>query len=441
MICLRPGVRLPDFCAGQSNCAYFVQSVRLDGAGGEGHSRAMNVRDTEVAIVGGGLVGMVLAIALRRAGIDVVVIDRAAPEQMLAPEYDGRASAIAYASVQLLAATGIWSEVAEAQPILDIRVSDGDSLLFLHYDHRDSGGAPLGQMVENRHLRLAQARAAASEQVPFVAGSLASLDCVPGVVEVGLDGGEIVRARLAVGADGARSAFRALAGIGTAGWAYDQTGIVLTVAHEQPHGGVAHERFLPAGPFAILPLAGDRSSLVWTERKDLAAAVLALPEARFRQELEARFGDFLGRLTPAGPRWSYPLGLHQADRVVGDRLALAGDAAHRMHPIAGQGLNLGLRDAAALAEVVVDAARLGLDIGGAQVLDRYQRWRRFDSIALLAVTDVLNRLFSNSLPPVRLARDAGLAIVNRIPPLKRVLVGHARGTAGKLPRLLSGAAL
>ncbi|MDA1132472.1 MAG: FAD-dependent monooxygenase [Proteobacteria bacterium] len=401
----------------------------------------MNVRETEVAIVGGGMVGMTLAIALRRAGIDVAVIDRATPEQVLAPEYDGRASAIAYASVRLLEATGIWAEVAETQPILDIRVSDGDSLLFLHYDHRAMGGAPLGQMVENRHLRLAQARAAAREQVAFVAGSLATLRRGPGAVEIGLKGGGAVHARLAVGADGARSTVRDLAGIGTAGWAYDQTGIVLTVRHERPHGGVAHERFLPAGPFAILPLAGNRSSLVWTERSDLAAAVLELPEGRFRQELAARFGDFLGKLTPLGPRWSYPLGLHQADRYVGDRLALIGDAAHRMHPIAGQGLNLGLRDAAALAEVIVDAARLGLDIGGAQALERYQRWRRFDSIALLAVTDVLNRLFSNSLPPVRLARDAGLAIVNRMPPLKRILVGHARGTAGKLPRLLAGEAL
>lgn len=401
----------------------------------------MKPRETGVAIVGGGMVGMSLAIALRRAGVDVLVVDRAEAALVLAPEYDGRASAIAYASVQLLKATGIWAEVAEAQPIRDIRVSDGDSTMFLHYDHRRLGGAPFGKMVENRHLRLAQARAAAAAGVETVVGAVAALETDAHSAQVTLEDGVRIRAPLVVGADGARSAVRRMAGIGTRGWRYGQTGIVLTVRHKLPHGGVAHERFLPAGPFAILPLVGNRSSLVWTERADLAPAILELNKTRFQEELEARFGDFLGRLQPEGPRWSYPLALHQADSYVGERLALAGDAAHLMHPIAGQGLNLGLRDAAALAEVIVDAAGLGLDVGGAQVLARYQRWRRFDGIALLAVTDSLNRLFSNDVPPVRLARDAGLAIVDRIPPLKRLFVSHARGTVGKLPRLLMGEAL
>jgi 2-octaprenyl-6-methoxyphenol hydroxylase len=224
-------------------------------------------------------------------------------------------------------------------------------------------------------------------------------------------------------------------------WRYPQTGIVCTVAHELGHQGVAHERFLPPGPFAILPLKHNRSSLVWTERADLAPALLALDEAAFAAEMGRRFGDFLGATRVVGARWSYPLSLLHAERYVAPRLALVGDAAHCMHPIAGQGLNLGLRDVAALAEVLTDARRLGLDIGAASVLERYQRWRRFDSVALLAVTDSLNRLFSNDLAPLRLARDLGLAAVDRLPPLKRLFMRHAMGTVGKLPRLLEGEAL
>ena len=297
-------------------------------------------------------------------------------------------------------------------------------------------------MVENRHLRAAMHGAAQREGIQLVAPAAATgLSVERTGIRIALEGGGTIQARLAVAADGGRSQVRTMAGIRTRGWRYPQTGIVLTAAHARPHGGIAHERFLPAGPFAILPLPGNRSSLVWTERTSLAAAVLALDEGRFAEELAARFGDFLGRIDARGPRWSYPLWMHQAERYVGERLALAGDAAHVLHPIAGQGLNLGLRDAAALAEVVVDATRLGLDPGGPQVLARYQRWRRLDALALTAVTDALNRLFSNDIAPLRAARDIGLAVVDRMPAVKRVLVNHARGTAGKLPRLLAGEVL
>jgi 2-octaprenyl-6-methoxyphenol hydroxylase len=259
------------------------------------------------------------------------------------------------------------------------------------------------------------------------------------------DGG-VVKARLAVACDGRESPLRAAAGIGVARWQYPQTGIVAAIEHEHPHDGIAHERFLSAGPFAMLPLPDSadgvhRSSIVWTERADLAPQMLALPAADFAAEIERRFGDTLGRVTAAGQRWSYPLGFIQADRYVAERLALVGDAAHAIHPIAGQGLNLGLRDVAALAECVVDAARLGLDIGTAAALDRYERWRRFDNLVLAATTDGLNRLFSNDLPPLRLARDLGLAAVNRLPAAKRLFMRHAMGMIGDLPRLVRGEAL
>ncbi len=395
--------------------------------------------DADVLVVGGGLVGQSLAIALARAGIGVVVVDRAAPSTALDPTYDGRASAIAFASQQMLTAIGVWDEVGQSQPILEIRVSDRDSPLHLHYDHRGLGGEPFGAMVENRHLRVALNKTAKRTSVRMLApASLESLEPDEFGVEARLSDGETLSVRLVVAADGARSQVRGMAGIGVGGWGYGQSGIVTTVAHQRPHNGVAHERFLSAGPFAILPLTGNRSSLVWTEPTDMAAEIMALDEERFAEDLRARFGDFLGPVEATGPRWSYPLSLQLADRYVAPRLALAGDAAHVMHPIAGQGLNLGLRDAAALAEVIVDATRLGLDPGATDVLARYERWRRLDGLTLLAVTDGLNRLFGTEFAPVALARDIGLAVVDRMAPLKQVFVNHARGTVGKLPRLLRG---
>ncbi len=389
------------------------------------------------------MVGLALAAALGGAGLDCVVIDREDPATATAAGFDGRVSAIAYASWRLLAQTGVWDHLRAAEPILDIRVSDGDSLMFLHYDHRDLGDAPFGYMVENRDIRRALlARLAELGPVSLLApAEVAEVIRGAARVDVRLADGRTVTAPLVVAADGRHSPVRAAAGIGTVGWRYRQVGIVCTVHHALPHLGVAQERFLPAGPFAILPMTGNRSSLVWTEREELAPAILAADRAAFTAEMADRFGDHLGPLEVVGGRWSYPLALYLAERYVDRRLALIGDAAHVIHPIAGQGLNLGLRDVAALAEVVVDAARLGLDLGAPAALERYPRWRRFDSLALAAATDGLNRLFSNDVAPLRLARDLGLAAVNRLAPLKRTLMRHARGTVGDLPRLLQGRAL
>ncbi|HJO97004.1 MAG: UbiH/UbiF/VisC/COQ6 family ubiquinone biosynthesis hydroxylase [Rhodospirillales bacterium] len=400
--------------------------------------------DADVLIVGGGLVGGTLACALGGAGMDVVVVDREDPQTALEAAFDGRASAIALASQRLLRGVGLWGELEpRAAPILDIRVADGSSPLSLHYDHGAVGDQPFGYMIENRDIRRALAlRLAALENVHNLApAAVAGLDRSPGGAEARLADGRRVRAALVIGADGRGSQTRSGAKIRVTRWSYGQTAIVCTVAHERPHGNVAIERFLPAGPFAILPLTGDRSSLVWTERADLAPAIMALGAAEFAAELGRRFGDFLGTLKVVGPRWSYPLSAQFASTITARRLALAGDAAQAIHPIAGQGLNLGVRDAAALAEVVVDARRLGLDIGSGTVLEGYRRWRRFDSLVMIAVTDGLNRLFSNNVPALRLARDLGLAAVEKTPPVKKVLMRHAMGVLGELPRLMQGEAL
>ena len=412
--------------------------------------------ETEVLIVGGGMVGLTLACTLAGAGVPVVVLERRALADTVEDAFDGRASAIAQGSRQALEAAGLWAGMAaQAQPILDIRVSDGQlgdaglwqgaAPLFLHYDHREVGGLPLGYIVENRVIRLALNAALAERPALSVLApaALEDLDRGPAGVEARLADGRRIRAQVAVGAEGRRSRLRAEAGIRCAEWSYPQTGIVCTIAHDEPHNGVAHEHFLPAGPFAVLPMVDDdrgrhRSSIVWTERRDLVEAMLALDDAAFSAEMQRRFGDSLGRIRLLGRRWSYPLSLLHAERYVDRRLALVGDAAHGIHPIAGQGLNLGLRDVAALAETLVDARRLGLDLGGGPVLARYQRWRRFDNVVLTLVTDGLNRLFSNDIGPLRLARDLGLAAVGRIAPLKRLLMRHAMGLEGDLPRLIRG---
>jgi 2-octaprenyl-6-methoxyphenol hydroxylase len=406
--------------------------------------RTPETLDADVLIIGGGLVSGTLACALGGAGLDVVVVDRDDPGTALDAAFDGRASAIARASQRLLLGVGLWTDLkARATPILDIRVADGSSPLSLHYDHRAVSDQPFGYMIENRDIRRALAeRLAALATVRYLApATVGDLDRSPVGAEARLADGRRVRAMLAVGADGRGSATRTAANIRVTRWSYDQTAIVCTVAHERPHGHVAIERFLPAGPFAILPLTGDRSSLVWTERVDLAPAIMALSEADFAAELGVRFGDFLGRLNVVGPRWSYPLSAQFSATVTARRLALAGDAAQAIHPIAGQGLNLGIRDAAALAEVVVDAWRLGLDVGSGTVLEGYRRWRRFDSALMIAVTDGLNRLFSHNIPALRLARGLGLAAVERTPLLKKTLMRHAMGVLGELPRLLRGEAL
>lgn len=408
----------------------------------------------DLLIVGGGMVGMTLAIGVARAGLQVTVIDRAAPDSLRDDSLDGRASAIARGSKQILQAIGLWDALsAVAQPILDIRVSDGRpgraaSRLFLHYDHREVGGEALGYLVENRHIRRALIAAAEGEPNLEVRSgcSLVGVERGRARVSAEIAGGPPVAASLVVGADGRRSAVRQAAGIKATSWDYPQTGLVCTLHHQLDHRGVAHEHFLPSGPFAMLPLVDDdsgrhRSSIVWTERSDLAPAMLALDDRSFAREVERRFGDSLGSVELLGRRWSYPLVMSHAERYVDNRLALVGDAAHAIHPIAGQGLNLGVRDVAALAEVVVDAWRLGLDVGSSAALARYERWRRLDSLLLIGATDGLNRLFSNRSRALRIARDIGLDLVDRAPPLKRLFMRHAMGLVGDLPRLARGEAL
>lgn len=407
----------------------------------------------DVIVVGAGMVGGCLAAALGRAGLRVAVVDREAPATLTDAAFDGRTSAIAHGSMRILEGSGIWPALVEhAEPILDIRVSDGGSPLFLHYDHTEVGDLPLGYIVENRRLRQAVFdHLGAADGVALLApAAVASVERDGAAARVYLAGGRTLTAPLVVAADGRNSRLRRDAGIVVSEWSYRQTAIVCVAQHERPHRGVAHERFLPSGPFAILPMrdaepgeAGPdgglhRSSIVWSERADLAPRLLGLDQAAFDAELRRRFGDFCGAVRAVGPRWSYPLSVLNAARYVAPRLALAGDAAHAIHPIAGQGLNLGVRDVAALAEVVVEARRLGLDIGSEAVLQRYERWRRFDSLTLVAVTDGLNRLFSNDVAPLRWARDLGLGAVNRLPPLRRLFMRHAMGTVGILPRLARG---
>ena len=401
-------------------------------------------RRCDVLVVGGGMVGSAVAPILAAAGLDVVMVDREDPAILTSAPFDGRASAIAFASQRLLAATGLWAGMApHAEPIREIRVSEGGSPLFLHFDHADLGDAPLGYMLENRHTRQALFAAATRTRGLEIRPKTAveSVNGSGARARVKLSDGTELSAVLVVAADGVRSALREAAGIRTTRWDYGQTAIIATVEHERPHRGIAHEHFLPAGPFAILPLQGNRSSLVWTEETDDAARIMRLEAGAFDTELRRRYGDFMGQVGAVGRRWAYPLRVSLAHRYVAPRLALVGDAAHGLHPLAGQNLNLGYRDIAALAEVLIDAARLGLDIGEQDVLRRYEAWRRFDNLTLLAVTDGLNRLFSNDVAPIKLARGLGLAAVHRIPGVKKFLMSHARGTVGAKPRLLEGQAL
>jgi len=398
----------------------------------------------DVLIIGGGIAGLTLCCALGGAGVSVALVEPLPPEHLASSSFDGRTTAVAAGSQAALDAIGVWEAMApEAQPILDIRVSDGHSPLFLHYDHREVGEPALGYIVENRIIRAALLDyLKILPSVRLVAGrKVVELDRDGTMASATLDDDTVIKAGLAVATDGRNSPTRQAAGIEATAWRYKQVGIVCTVHHEMDHRGVAQEHFLAAGPFAILPMTGRRSSIVWTEQADLASALLALNDPDFLAELTQRFGNYLGDLEIVGPRFSYPLGLMHAQNYIAPRLALAGDAAHAIHPIAGQGLNIGWRDVAALAEVVIDALRLGVDPGSMVTLERYERWRRVDNTMMLAATDALNRLFSNDLAPVRLARDVGLAAVNRTPPLKRQFMRHAMGVLGDVPRLVRGEAL
>ena len=402
----------------------------------------------DIIVSGGGMVGLCLGLALAQGGFRTVVADAAPMSAQLDPKFDGRVSALAYATIRMYRALGVWEALEkDAQPIREILVTDGapgraTSPFSLHFDSTEVGAPQLGAIVENRHIRAALAgRAAVEKNLTLISpAAVQSVTATGSGVTAILGDGETVSAALSVAADGRVSPLREAMGIKTIGWSYPQIGIVATVEHEMPHNGVAYEHFLPAGPFAILPMTGNRASLVWTEEKTKALALLALDEARFNAELAKRFGAHLGAVKAVGPRWSFPLSFHIARDFVKPRFALAGDCAHGIHPIAGQGLNLGLKDAAALAEVLLDAARLGQDIGALDVLKRYERWRRFDSVALAASTDALNRLFSNDIAPLRLLRNVGMGIVDTIGPARRFFMRHAGGDVGKLPKLMKGGA-
>jgi len=401
---------------------------------------------TDVLIAGAGFAGLALAIALADAlgaGFAVTVADPALARE----PRDARASAVAAAARRLFEALGTWDAVApHAQPILDMVISDSkleDAVrpTFLTFAGEVGPGEPFAYMVENARLLAALLERATAAGVTLRPTPVERFSTAGDRVSAALADGGAISAKLLVAADGARSRIREQAGIATHGWAYGQSAIVTTVAHERPHHGRATEHFLPAGPFAILPLTGNRASLVWTETTEEAERILGLDDAGFHAELERRFGLELGDLAVVGRKAAFPLGLSIATSFVGERLALVGDAAHMIHPIAGQGLNLGLRDIAALAETIADAARLGLDVGGADVLDRYQRWRRFDTAMMGVATDGINRLFSNRSDVLRLARDIGLGVVERIPALKDAFIREAAGVTGEVPKLLRGEAL
>jgi 2-octaprenyl-6-methoxyphenol hydroxylase len=400
-----------------------------------------------IVIGGGAFAGLALALALRQglgAEVSVIVAD---PALATRPSRDPRATAIVAACRRLFETIGVWGEVADhAQPILDMvvtdsKLEDATRPVFLTFTGDVAPGEPFAHMVENRYLIDALAKHAEACGVDLRATAVSGYEANAEGIDVTLADGSVVAAGLLVAADGARSKLRERAGIPTHGWDYDQSGIVVTVGHERDHGGRADEHFLPAGPFAILPLTGKRSSLVWTEKRSEAARIVALNDQEFHDELERRFGLRLGEIKALDKPRAFPLSYFVARSFIADRLALVGDAAHVIHPIAGQGLNMGLRDVAALAEVVVDAARLGTDFGQIDVLERYQRWRRFDTMAMGFATNSLNFLFSNRSTLLRTVRDIGLGMVDRVPPLKDMFIRQAAGLSGEVPRLLKGEAL
>ncbi len=409
----------------------------------------------DLIISGAGMAGATFALAAAQGGLRVALVDPQPFDVQLAPTFDGRSTAIAFSTFRMLDVLGVGEGLrAHACRMDHILVTDGRrpgaasrsaSSAFLRFDAAEigerTGGEPLGYMVENRHIRHALAEAVSVSDIVLMApAKVVGIDAGPGRAQVMLADGRSLSAALVVGADGRNSFVRRSAGIDTLGWGYGQSGVVATVRMERGHGHVAHEYFLPDGPFAILPLPGGRASLVWTESTRRAEALRDASNAAFLSHLKRRFGDFLGDLSVEGPRFFYPLSLALAERLTAPRAALIGDAAHAVHPVAGQGLNMGLKDAAALAEVLIEAARRGEDIGSEMVLERYARWRRFDNAALTAGFDGFIRLFSNEVAPVRLARDLGMAAVNRIPPLRRAFMQEAGGATGDLPRLLRGEA-
>ncbi len=416
--------------------------------------------DFDILVIGGGLVGLTVALACGQAGFCVGVVDIEKPSDQLAESHDGRASAIATASFRMMRALGVADALIEkkaegddthAGPINQILVSDGQagaapSPLSLFFDSAQIAeaidGEPLGYMVENRRMRHAlHSQTKQQNNITWIAPArVKDIEADAAKTTITFEDGKSLSASLLVAADGRNSFVRRKAGIGVTEWPCNQKAIVTTVAHELPHEGIAHELFLPAGPFAILPLTGNRASIVWTERPRAADAAMALDDEMFAAELARRFGDFLGWVKPVAPRWCYPLSFLHANTYVGARLVLVGDAAHAIHPIAGQGFNMGLRDAAALAEILVQARAEGRDLGDGFTLAQFEAWRKFDNTALTLACDMFNRLFSNNIAPIKHARRIGLSVVDKLPPVRAFFMKEASGQIGDLPPLLRGEA-
>lgn len=404
----------------------------------------------DVIVIGAALNGLAAALALGgrhvKRPLTVALVDAKDPRGFASNSFDGRASAITAAARRMFEALGVWDKVsAHAQPMRSIIVTDSASPgaarpVLLQFGAEDMKGGPSAHMVENRFLYGAMLEEAeASPNIRFMVGEpVGAYGFGPGLAAVTLAGGTVLRAPLIVAADGRNSPARDAAGIRLVGWPYDQMGLVATVEHELPHEGRAEEHFTPSGPFAILPLPGNRSSLVWSERTEAAQRLLAMPMPDFEEELRLRFGTHLGAVKLISGRHGYPLAMYLAESFSAPRLALAGDAAHVLHPLAGLGFNLGLRDVAALADCIHDAGALGLDIGSPAVLDRYTQWRRFDTVATGAAMDGMNRLFANTNPVLTLLRRAGLLVVNRMGGMKSMFVSEAAGISGQLPKLLRG---
>jgi 2-octaprenyl-6-methoxyphenol hydroxylase len=398
----------------------------------------------DVIIFGGGLVGLALAAALDSSGLSAIVIDPADPDERIGAAFDGRTSAVSSSSMRMLETIGVADHFPEAGcPILKIQVADGLEPGGLAFEPA-LDDEPLGWMHENRNLRAAlRARAEAGKKLWLLWRSrAASVDVGESGAVVALEDGRKLAAPLLVAADGRNSPMRERAGLRVARWRYDHRAIVSVLSHERAHENVAYEIFYPSGPFALLPMtedaAGHRSAIVWSVREDDAPGLMSLSDPDFAAEAQAAMGGFLGRIQLAAPRSTFPLGFHHAAQITSARLALVGDAAHAIHPIAGQGLNLGFRDAAALAQVLVEGARLGLDLGDRQLLDRYQRWRSLDSLMVAMATDGLTRIYSIPGRTASAVRRFGMEVIDKIAPLKNRLMAEARGTSGDLPLLLRG---
>ena len=402
--------------------------------------------DTEILIVGGGLIGSAMAIALSSIGFDITVVDRQSNQLKKSDIFDGRAYALSHASVRMLKALGLWDSIQKnTQPILDIKVSDGRvgegaSDWFLHFDHQELEEGPMGHLIEDRYIREAfKASTSTSKQIKYIYGAEVVSKTVDETgVNLNLLDGHVLRSRLLIGCDGRNSKIAKWSDISHFGWDYNQTALVCALSHEKPHLGVAHQFFTPSGPLAILPLPDNKSSIVWTETKDQANLINTLDDKAYLAAISPVIGDLLGRISLVGDRFSYPLGLSIADKFVINRTVLVGDSAHGIHPLAGQGLNLGLKDIAALTEVLALAKRRGENFASKDVLERYQKWRRFDTSAMALATDSINKLFSNDNSILRSIRDIGLGGVNSTPQLRRSFMRHAAGLSGDLPKLLQG---